>query len=500
VDPETINAISGLWLLALIVLATVGIILFRAQIRNVLDTFTTLQFRRGETELSLSKETNALEAEAPPQAQAQERGVTEQLEVAEPHQEVLGLEEATSNDPFREMFIAFRNDGMKGGEEAFERLQETESNEVEKLRNEAVYLYLRYSHGDTAALEKLQDLAERANEAPDAKPTVFSYIGAAYKRGDDFLKAQEAYETAAETAQTEEQRAGSVVAAARCIFAAGNREEAYSRIMGQIGESDDSRALFTLYSGLASLYEQADDLELRAIALEKAIEFKPNDTQVRFDAAYSYSENDFDSLSLMHYRTLLDFTPENASALNNLGVIYGELQMQIKRANSYKEAWGHGETLAAANLANDYISVGLIDEAMDILNEAKQGEDVHPNVGSALATVDHKKETESKKETGALNTAHEQRQYLLSFAEAYFSERSVSPGFEGNWRLPDGVEVTVARSDDKLKINWERRDQQHTMTAQVQGLGARISDYTRPGYYTSRSGADGFAYLSELAF
>jgi tetratricopeptide (TPR) repeat protein len=267
--------------------------------------------------------------------------------------------------------------------------------------------------------------------------------------------------------------------------------------MGQIDESDDREALFTLYSGLASLYERADDSELRAIALEKAIEFKPNDTQLRFGAAWSYSQSDCNALSLMHYHTLLGFTPDNVTALNNMGVIYGELQMHTKRISSFKEAWEHGETLSAANLAYAYMNGGFVDEAMGILNKAKQGEDVHANVGSALAAVDQKKEAESKKETETLSAAHEQRQFLLSFAEAYFSSRSVTSHFEGAWRFSDSVEATATWSDDKVKINWERSDKKYSMTARVRSLGARITNYTRPGYYPSTLGDNGFAYLSD---
>src|SRR5215203_3189155 len=104
-DPEMINAISDLWLLALVGLATVSIILFRTQIRNVLDKFTTLQFRRGETELSVSKEPTALDAEAPPQAQAEERAMPVQLEETDLNEEVLSLEAGTSADPFHEMLV-----------------------------------------------------------------------------------------------------------------------------------------------------------------------------------------------------------------------------------------------------------------------------------------------------------------------------------------------------------------------------------------------------------
>jgi hypothetical protein len=65
-------------------------------------------------------------------------------------------------------------------------------------------------YGDPTALENLEDLAERVNTAPDAMLMLLSCIGAAHAMGDDFLKAEETCETAAETAHIEEQRAGIV--------------------------------------------------------------------------------------------------------------------------------------------------------------------------------------------------------------------------------------------------------------------------------------------------
>ena len=208
-----------------------------------------------------------------PQAQAEERAVPEQLEEAEPGEEVFALESSATDEPYKEMVSALLKDDLKGGEEAYKRVQEAEIDANKRLRNKAFYLYLRYGSGDTGAIERLQSLAAQANLPPELVPTVRNYIGMSYEQGDDFLRASEAYEAAAEVAQTEEGRASLVVSAARCLFAAGNRDEAFSKVMAEIDRESTRKALSTLYAGLGSLYERAQNLELRAIALEKAIEY-----------------------------------------------------------------------------------------------------------------------------------------------------------------------------------------------------------------------------------
>lgn len=135
---------------------------------------------------------------------------------------------------------------------------------------------------------------------------------------------------------------------------------------------------------------------------------------------------------------------------------------------------------------------------MEILDKAQQEEDPHANVGSALAAVERQREAESKSETEALNAAREQRQFLLSFAEAYFNGHTGGHRFEGAWHFLDGVEATSERDNNQVKISWERGDEKYNITAKPKNRGAIVTTYKRPGYYYSvGSGDKGFAYLSD---
>jgi tetratricopeptide (TPR) repeat protein len=235
-----------------------------------------------------------------------------------------------------------------------------------------------------------------------------------------------------------------------------------------------------------------------AIALQKAIEYKPNDTQLRFDAARSFGDSNFNALALMNYQTLLRFEPDNAGALNNIGIVYGAMKMPARQSDSYKKAFEKGLTIAAANLAYEYMNAGFMDEATEILNKAKEKEDVHPNVGNALAAAANKKQEESTMEQEALEAAREQRQFVLSFAQAYFSEPSTNPQYEGSWHFPDGVEAAIRRKDSELEITWERNDEAVIMTLRTQNRGALVTKYSRKERFLPTSlGDKGYAYLSE---
>lgn len=413
-------------------------------------------------------------------------------------EEALESQARTSNELLEDMVSAFMSADIERGEEVYEQAQNAESDANEKLRIEAIYLRLRYGRGDTTALDKLQDLVERAKEAPEVLPTVYEFVGSAYDIAEEFQAANKAYESAAEVAPSEEERAQYVNSAAHCLFEAGDSKKAFERLMVEIERTSSRKALSKLYSGLASLHKEAGNTDVRAIALQKALEYKPNDTQLRFNAAYSSNESDLSALSLMHYHILLRLKPDNAAALNNIGVIHEQLDMPIRQVNSYKKASEKGNTLAAANLAYQYLNAGFADEAKDVLNTARVKEDVHPNVGNALAAVPQKEEVESKIEAEALDAAREQRRFLLAFAEAYFTRPSVDPQFEGGWHFPDGIEVETTQSNNRLEMKWKRNDKEHVLSAHTHNCGVLITKYSRRDtYFPSSLGDKGYAYLSE---
>jgi tetratricopeptide (TPR) repeat protein len=232
--------------------------------------------------------------------------------------------------------------------------------------------------------------------------------------------------------------------------------------------------------------------------LQKATEYKPNDTQLRFDAAYSSDEGDLDALALMHYEVLLNLKPDEASALNNIGVVYDQLKLPLQQIAYYKAAVKNGNTLAAANLAYRYLEAGFADEAKEVLNTAIMVEDAHPNVIEAKAAVDRQEEAQSKRSTEALSAARQQYRFLLTFAEAYFSIPSGRPRFEGCWQLLDSVEVEITRNADRLEMKWKRNGRDHVMAGRIHNRGALITKYSRrDSHWSSSLGDKGYAYLSE---
>jgi Flp pilus assembly protein TadD len=496
-DPETIVALTPICkYLVIFAAVVVALYVLREPLKRLLDRLIAVRLKTRALEAELSAPA-FVPTTAPAADHYQEQVPPE--DTPRPGEGVgpAGIEPATAAEWVQKMLAAFRDGDWGAAEAAFAETQKAEDDPVKKLQYEALYASCRYEQGDTSALAELRQLAEKEGVATIAYPL----LGQCYENFGDFDNAAKAYELAAHHASSEEERARIVVRAASCVFKGGRQQDAYTMLMSQISDSTTTEALSVLYDGLASLYELAEDPELCALALEKALEIKPNDARLRFRAGYSYGEKHLDHLALLHYKTLVRFDPDDTGSLNNLGVAYSRLDMPIRAIESF-EAAGGNETLAAANLAEAYIAGGFKRRATELIDQARRQEQVHARVGVAMEEISEREETEANAERAVLQAAREQQRFLLSFASAYFTADVAARTFADTWVFPDGVEATIVQTDHEIKGDWTRDKKKYRFTGRVNNRGAKITRHRMQ--YATASGqelgftddGEGYAYMS----
>lgn len=475
-NPEAIKAFGSLWPFFLMVFIGFWLWYFRKPIRLFLDKTTNIQLKRGRTEVLLSQHSTEL---SEPQG-VQPRGEEAGAELTKPTtNETLTSQKDTSKEWFDRMFEAAGKRDADKLEEAFTKLQQAEVDSSQEARNEAFYLYLRFSIGDTKALELLR---ERATHTEFADPAYF-LLGVCYERAGRFQEAATAYESSVKHRQGDKQ-IFSITSAANCLLKGGKRSEAFSRIEREISTRSDPTEMTELYRGLATLYEDVGDPELRGLAIEKALENSPNDADLHFAAAWSYSHGETQAsfLSVLHYKAALVFQPGNLVALNNLGVQYQRLELPIRAVTAYRKAAEQNETLAAANLAQLYANAGFKEEAMRLLNDARKQEEVHPNVGYALTTIAGKEKKETDTVEGMMNGAREQQSFLSGFASAYFL-KNPDASFAGTWRTQDGTKLVLTQSGKELEGTLERQLETFVVTGHVNNQAAKVNMILKRTYY-----------------
>lgn len=460
-----------IWPATLLLFAVFFTIFFRSPIGELLKKFI-FRFKKGNAEFEVSQQIPETKIETSVTGNSMSPPVI-QVE----SQKILESDSKSPDDLMNEMIRAILNGEFEKGKSLYKQLQESERDPVEKSKREGVYYYFLYQRGDTSALSRITELTKN----PDISHYAHYWLGLCYETSQDFDKAFSEHKIAAENAKSQEQRALYIVHCARSLHESGKKNDALKYIMRELANASETNALAALYNGLASLYLLDESYELRGLALEKAIEYQPNDPDLLFQAGYSYSQVEFNELSLLHYNTLLHFSPENDMALNNIGVAYSRLSMPIKSIDHQKKAFDFGNTLAASNIALGYIGAGFSDEAKQIIEKANEQKDVHRNVGSTFSEIIDKKEKEQKREKETLDSAKEQQRFMRSFGEAYFLQTPEISNINGNWTFPDGTDVTIVQQNETFTLEWTENKQAYGLKGNLTNRAAQIT-ITAPSY------------------
>jgi tetratricopeptide (TPR) repeat protein len=407
------------------------------------------------------------------QPETQENVATGNDDVASVESKLEQSTEGGLSDPSRtllsEFFEAIDNRDSEGVDSAFARMQEAEANAEHKIRNETMYLYVKFKLGDSSAIKRLEKLTQIEESAAPA----YQWLAACYEMANDPKRASEAYEKGAEKDTDLQRSTNSLVAAANCYSEMGAQEKGIALLFREIAKTGDHGILSVLYKALASLYKGAHEIELQVLALEKAVEYAPNDTGILFSAAYAFGESDMRAISAAHYRSIVSFDPEHAGAMNNLGVAYQNLKMPIHAVRTYQKAVNLGNTLASANLAYILMEPGFATEAKETLDKAKLASDVHANVGSAIAALAQKNAAEFEQNEKINDSALKQQKFLRNFGDQFFAP-TIKYVFAGSWFLSSGAEVAVTQVGEQIIMGWTVEGKEQELRGVVGGNGAIV--------------------------
>lgn len=393
------------------------------------------------------------------------------------------------------------NMDLERANDAFQRVQLEEKNPSRRLMNEVFYLYRRLQSGDTAALSRIKDLAESSEQLPDVSSEAYLYLGIAYQTVGSFDRALEQQQRAIELAQNESQKAQATLGAANSLDRLGERDRAF-RLLREIAAStnDDDQAAH-LYRRIAEMYEETNEHLMRALALERALYRTPENTHIRFDAAYSYNDADMRDMSYLHYQRILQVEPQHSMALNNIALDYSSLDLPIKAVESLRKSYSLGETLAAANIANRLLQVGFADDAESLLTEAVRADEPHRNVHSGLSSISTQREKESKKSDQLTNLARQKQTFLLAYSNLLMSADQPSWSFEGSWVAHAGTVVTFALEGGILGGYWEEAQRRYEIKATPEAATALVNGiewkYAGTGVWGGFAASGGFMYLDE---
>jgi hypothetical protein len=341
---------------------------------------------------------------------------------------------------FLEMREAIDVTEWKRANQAYEdglKLLETEEPKVDVLWWKAMYHRLRYSAGQSDGIEALKTLAEENPSSPEplASLSICFYHFQEYEKSAEFaLKAARL--------ASEEEAIDNLVYAAKALRKANKPQDALKVVLDACKASISHEASnLALRKELYALLKDFKDSYVAFAVGEWTLHENPGAGDFRFSLAYDYADKDFDDLGLFHYRILRDHAPKDESVLNNMGAASAKLNLPILAVDLYAEAYKNGNTLAADNLAQRYLTAGFTSEAAALVKDAMKLENYEPRLPGTLAAIDENRKKEQGQEKSIIEEVEKHRRFLLKLGEGY---PQVTPAVDGIWKFPDaGIPLSL---------------------------------------------------------
>lgn len=293
--------------------------------------------------------------------------------------------------------------------------------------------WLRLIFSKQANFEKLKALAD-ANPQSSILQT---YIARGYDEVGEHEKAAEAFQMAASVVEDEADRALYDADAAIQYARAGQFTRGRTIFENAKKIAKDSGVLSsTIAEDLRTLAQIEKEDELEIASLERCVELRPADWQLRFNLAYKHSQCENNDMAFHHY---IRIPPRlrDAATWNNLGVSFSNFDMPAKSNSAFQRAENQGETLAMSNLGFRLLRAGFIEEAAERAKKAVKLEAYHANITDLLKRLKEVPDEEEKKEAETLEKAKPKVAFYRQLGSAALAQTPNEIGEK--WETPEAV-------------------------------------------------------------
>ena len=318
------------------------------------------------------------------------------------------------------LMYAVAKDNEKLVKEIYQAYLDTEDGKDQENREswEAFREYENLIFGKGGKLARLQEMTR--NHPKNSK--IQRYLAEGYQKYGEYEKAAHCFRAAAEISADAEFQLASYGDAAIAFARSGqeqNARAALQRMRSFVPKVEDGQSV--LLKTVLEISEHASDNDRIFGLTERLLQLHPDNTGLRFQLAYRYSEAGYHDLAMFHYLKI-PYQECGAGTWNNIGVEFDHFDLESKSVKAYRKAEELGETLAMSNLAQKLIQAGFLEEAEEICNRAVQIKDYHKNVGYAISRIKDVSEEEDKKETEITAKAAPLGEFYREYGQALAKE------------------------------------------------------------------------------
>ena len=359
------------------------------------------------------------------------------------------------NTWFGDMYRAYQSGKIEEGRKIFQEHHDGITDTKERARFRAIYLHLDYLRGGVAeSLTRHEELLRETTD-PGLKDEIALWLSWSYTATRNYSSEARLWQGMLDAARDPLVRSRYISNLATSTAAGGHRMEAVTLIEQHLQAIPEEACRSILFAALARIESDGGDPLLAAVAYEKAAQYRPNDIEALFSAAFAESGVYLGNLAYLNYDTILSVRSDQDVAINNMGVEAKQLGMAGRSVGHYKHAEVQGNTLAMANLAYLYIGAGLFEEAGDILKRALAQQDPHPNVAAAHAELEKRKKDEEDLHRKSIEAGKWQSEFVRRYGDARFSFSTPVQNFAGQWFTESSIALDVCTNGQTIRSIWE---------------------------------------------
>ena len=317
-------------------------------------------------------------------------------------------------------------------------------NDIERQTWQANVEYYKLLHGQTGHLEKLVELAE-------LHPTntgVVEFLARAYAQLNENGRAAEIYLAAAGVAADTAVGARLSRQAAKQYAHDGDFRKA-DNLVNSIRQTTTVAGLeqLPLLRTLLTIAELRKDDDALIVIMERMVELKPDDIEVRFKLAFKQSEMGNQELALQHYLRIRHADRKNGT-WNNLGVAFAHFGLDVSAVNAYREAAKLGDPVAMSNLGSKLLMAGFIDDAKAECDKALLQDSTSRHAGELISRISEAPDQEQAKQNELLLEAKPKREFYRTMGKAI---GIAAPKLHSSWIGPDCT-FKLTQDGDKVEF------------------------------------------------
>ncbi|MDO8734831.1 MAG: hypothetical protein Q7K21_06700 [Elusimicrobiota bacterium] len=179
----------------------------------------------------------------------------------------------------------------------------------------------------------------------------------------------------------------SIIIKSDCYLQKQKFQDAIDFLLSNVNSKiKDNKNIGKLYEKVGEIYKKMEEntgtdyFNQQIINWKKALKYLPANESLLFSIAYDYSIKGNDKLSLYYYLKLLKINPRHASALNNIGICFGKLDILTKKIEYFLLTVKEEDTFVIGNIAIELARIGFLEEAKSYINKAREKTKKYPKL------------------------------------------------------------------------------------------------------------------------